>query len=61
MSEIEKLDNKLYKALYVLPKMGDVGIIWKKIKSNPKILREAIITNGKSHPKILQKVRKYIL
>ena len=42
MLEIEKLDNELYNALYGLPKIGDVGTIWGKIKSNPKILREAV-------------------
>lgn len=42
MIEIEKLDDKLYRAMYGLPKVGDASIIWEQIKSKPEILREAV-------------------
>lgn len=42
MINIEKIDNELYKAMYGLPKAGNMNDIWGKIKSNPQILREAV-------------------
>ena len=42
MLEIDKLDDKLYTAMYGLPKTGDVYTIWEQMKSNPEILREAV-------------------
>ena len=42
MTNIEKLDDELYKAAYGLPIIGDYKEIWSKIKSNPAILREAV-------------------
>ena len=42
MLEIEKIDDKLYRAMYGLPKIGDAHIIWEAIKSKPEILREAV-------------------
>ncbi len=42
MSEIEKLDDELFRAMHALPKSGDISTIWEQIKSRPEILREAV-------------------
>ncbi len=42
MVDIEKLDDKLYKARFGLPKVGDADIVWNQIKENQDILREAV-------------------
>ena len=42
MTDIEKLDDKLYKAIYGKPRIGDHNEIWNEIKSNPLVLREAV-------------------
>lgn len=48
MTNIENLDNELYRAVYGLPKVGDYNEIWTNIKSNPNNLREAVqITKDK--------------
>lgn len=40
--DIEKLDDELYKAVYGIPKVGNYHEMWSKIKSNSKVLREAV-------------------
>lgn len=42
MVDIEKLDDVLYKSIYGRPRAGDYNEIWSRIKSNPKVLREAV-------------------
>lgn len=42
MLDIEKLNNELYKAVYVLRSEEEYRRIWNQIKSNPNILKEAI-------------------
>lgn len=42
MVDIEKLDDVLYKSIYVRPRTGDYNEIWSRIKSNPEVLREAV-------------------
>lgn len=42
MVDIEKLDDVLYKSIYGKPRSGNYSEIWAKIRSNPKILREAV-------------------
>ena len=43
-SELEKLDDQLYKARYGIPITGSFNEIWTKIKNNKEILREAVKT-----------------
>lgn len=42
MTNIEKLDNKLYISKYGIPKVGDPILIWEQIKVEPKILCDAV-------------------
>ena len=42
MTDIEKLDDILYKSIYGIPRAGDYNEIWSKIKSNSEVLREAV-------------------
>lgn len=42
MTELRKIDNELYRALYGIPKVGDAEAIWNSIKINDEILKEAI-------------------
>ena len=42
MIDVERIDDKLYKSVYGIPRDDDYNEIWNEIKSNPKILREAV-------------------
>lgn len=42
MEELERLDNALYASKYGRPIEGDYETIWKEIKENKQILKEAI-------------------
>ena len=42
MLDIEKLDDELYAAAYRLPSVDDFDIVWKNIKEQPEILRQAV-------------------
>ena len=42
MSNIEKIDNQLYMVMYGKPNSGELTKLWKEIKNNNEILKEAI-------------------
>ena len=42
MVDIEKIDDELYKAAYIIKEASDCNEVWERIKSSSNILREAV-------------------
>lgn len=42
MVDIEKIDDELYKAAYIIKEASNCNEVWEKIKSSSNILREAV-------------------